>query len=205
MQGDRAARSSPALELIKLQTQLAGCPPPSPCTAELWHWHSYRLNPPTISPTILKGPKTTSHTLNCGTTSSKILSFYLYFPLGSFLCPLLHVLVSFPSFADSQEALHPLPKSPHTVALHQPQGMSPCCSTASLSVMSVSNLAIYRLCLLLLSSLVAPDAQQSHTHTHALSALSILLNVSSTYCSCEGKEGRLNQTEDRLPSGLPWL
>ncbi len=42
MQGDGAARSSPALELIKLQTQLAGRPPPqlpphvfSLCTAEL--------------------------------------------------------------------------------------------------------------------------------------------------------------------------
>lgn len=48
MQGDGAAHSLPALELIKLQTQLAGCPLPPllplPCTAELWHRHSYRLN-----------------------------------------------------------------------------------------------------------------------------------------------------------------
>lgn len=33
----------------------------------------------------------------------------------------------------------------------------------------------------------------------------VLLNVSFTYCSHKGKEGRLNQTEDRLPGGLPCL
>lgn len=48
MQGNGAARSSPALELIKLQTHLAGCPPLSSCMhcTEFWHWHSYRLNTP---------------------------------------------------------------------------------------------------------------------------------------------------------------
>lgn len=53
MQGDGA--SSPALELIKLQTQLAKCPPPlslpchllSPPTAQLSHQHSYNHISPT--------------------------------------------------------------------------------------------------------------------------------------------------------------
>lgn len=67
MQGDGAARSSPALELIKLQTQLAECPPPfclllSP--APLSSDSSIPTGwtpPPTISPAIQKGyaPTTT--------------------------------------------------------------------------------------------------------------------------------------------------
>lgn len=64
------------------------------------------------------------------------------------------------------------------------------------------------------SSSCLPQLSHTRTHTHTcvytdtrmhLQPSSLLLNVSSTYCSREGKEGRLNQTEDRLPSGLPWL
>lgn len=48
MQGDGAAHNSPALELIKLQTQLAGCPLPLPSATgpgQAWHQHSYTPNP----------------------------------------------------------------------------------------------------------------------------------------------------------------
>ena len=184
-------------------------PSPSLCTAELWHWHSYRQNP----------SKHLQLARSLILQSKALLSKYhrLYSWQASSV---------FMSWSRSREEFARCPNH-HTLQhyiSHEECLLVPLCCSAPVRVCNASEhpgtpaplssfLSSFSFQSLLLSGTRTCHSCHTHTrtnthihrHTHALTALCVLLNVSSTYCSCGGKEGRLNQTEDRLPCGLPCL